>query len=493
MRPTVLPTRRRSMLSLAGTLVALAAITVGGARAMGQPDDPYAPALLSAAELDELVAPVALYPDVVLDSLLPATEAPLDVVAAARFVASNRGVVQGAPAGSTWDASLVALLQFPDVLEWMGDNPSWVEQMGFAVATAQADVLDAVQRYRARALARGALVSTENQVVAVERGTTIVIVARNPNYVYIPVYDPWTLDSWAPGLVFYRSWLSFSFGSRGLWGRYRILWGYGIYDYGDTWWWGRWRNSAADWGTRRPLLWSAPRHADQPWLHSGWRESVGIARPAAPRVGTRGTGMRMVNVTPPPPRRYTNTIWRSNAAPTARARTQPLAPAAPITRWSPRARPTPTPRVVTPPGRTAPTPAPARRPIVAPPRRILAPTPNVVDGQSVDAWRRRGRGSIQGPDRTTPPPVTTAPAPRAAPAPRVPATPHAAPAPRVPATPRAAPAARAPATPRAAPAPKATPRRVLGPQVRSSHPVLDGVRARIEAARGRRNPSGSGS
>src|SRR5204863_3705662 len=135
---------------------------------LADPAAPAAPAPLSQAQLDELVAPVALYPDVVLDSLLPATSSPADVAAAARYAASSNGTLSAAPAGTAWDKSVVALLQFPDLLKWLGDNPDWVEQMGFAISTQQADVLAAIQRYRAKAKGAGALASNQYETVTVE-------------------------------------------------------------------------------------------------------------------------------------------------------------------------------------------------------------------------------------------------------------------------------------------------------------------------------------
>ena len=167
MRPFVLRPLPRSFLALAAALLPFAAF--GAARAVADPDGAALPPPLSAAQLDEIVAPVALYPDVVLDALLPAAASPVDVVAAARYVAAQGGSVQGAPDGSTWDVNVVALLQYPDVLQWMGENPDWVERIGFAVATQQADVLAAIQRYRARAQAAGALASNEYRPSASSR------------------------------------------------------------------------------------------------------------------------------------------------------------------------------------------------------------------------------------------------------------------------------------------------------------------------------------
>ncbi len=359
----------------------LALVALGAATAVAEPDDVFFPPALTAAQIDELVAPVALYPDVVLDSLLPATVAPDDVAAAARFVASRGGDVQGAPEGATWDVGLVALLQFPDVLQWMGDNPLWVERIGFAVAMQQGDVLAAIQRYRARAQAAGVLSSNEH--ILVQSGPQIVIYTLSPRVVYVPVYDPWALDSWVPGRPFYLRWFSFSFGTQGYWGRYHIFWGTGIYDYGEPWWWGRWRSPAVDWRVGRPARWSASRHSNQPWTRAGWRTSGWGTRLTAPRARTSGTTTLRVNVALP--RSRTSSRLRTPAL------RQPTAPAAPITRWS-RSTPTrTTPRTRQPtPVRTSP--RPVRRAI---PPIPLRPTPRVIQRAPVLRWSRRGNQSLE--------------------------------------------------------------------------------------------------
>lgn len=80
-------------------------------------DDRYSP-----GELEEIVGPIALYPDIVLASLLPASTAPTDVVQAARWVGSQEGEITQVPEGMNWDPAVEALVQFPDVLVWMSDN-----------------------------------------------------------------------------------------------------------------------------------------------------------------------------------------------------------------------------------------------------------------------------------------------------------------------------------------------------------------------------------
>jgi hypothetical protein len=172
-----------------------------------------APAKYSAEELQTLVGPVALYPDIVLGTLLPATAFPNDIVAAADYVAKQGGKVAGPPEGTAWDANAQALLQYPDLLKWLKDNPDWVKQMGFAMSGQQSDVLAAVQSFRKAADEAGNLKSNEQQTVSTEDvpGTdteVIVIEPTNPAVVYVPTYVPtavvqpgYTGWAWGAGLV----------------------------------------------------------------------------------------------------------------------------------------------------------------------------------------------------------------------------------------------------------------------------------------------------
>jgi len=476
MRRTFLGLSWRAMTAALAVPLALLARSAADAG----PDDLPSTPPLTAVELDQLVAPVALYPDEVLDALLPATTAPSDIAAAAVFVGDADVAISGAPVGTSWDVSVVALLQFPEVVRWMGENPAWVERTGYAVAMQQADLLAAVQRYRARAQAAGALTSNDRVTVAGSPQTVIVIRSVTPDVVYVPVYDPWALDAWSVGTPFFTSWLSFSFGGYGLWGRHRIFWGSGIYAYGDAWWGGTWRSRAADWGTRRPARWSARYRADQPWTRGGWGTSAGSTRVTSTRLRRDASSTRVVNVAPPPSSRSSRYAPRSGA-PTAdgttRTRRDPtvtVAPAAPVTRWTaPSHR---SPRSV------APTTSPTRRtaaPSATP--RFTTPAPNVLPRRTVDAWRTRGGDSLDSRIRRAPS-TTPGATPRTAPATRV-----------VPSVPRVTPAT--PAVPRVSPAVPASPARAprtrAFPPVRPKDPPLDGARVRATDHRGRSSLSGA--
>jgi hypothetical protein len=146
-----------------------------------------APEQLSKQGLRDLVAPVALYPDVVLASLLPATTNPEQVHDAAVYVGDSQRP-ERVPDDVDWDGSVVGLLQFPDVLRWLDDNPDWTDEMGQAVTYQQGDVLDAIQDYRRAVRDAGNLKSNQYQTVRGERD--IYIEPARPDIVYVPSYDP---------------------------------------------------------------------------------------------------------------------------------------------------------------------------------------------------------------------------------------------------------------------------------------------------------------
>jgi hypothetical protein len=158
------------------------------------------------AQLEQLVAPIALYPDALVSQILMASTYPLEVVAAARWSQANPPVtgeaLQAAMAQQPWDASVKALTAVPQTLQMMNDKLEWTQQLGDAFLAQQADVLDAVQRLRARADANGELKSTpEQKVTKTARAaglaplpgapTTIyTIEPTNPDEYYVPIYDP---------------------------------------------------------------------------------------------------------------------------------------------------------------------------------------------------------------------------------------------------------------------------------------------------------------
>ena len=190
-----------------------------------EPPSPVASAETSekygAEELEEIVGPIALYPDIVVSSILPASTVPTDVVQAARWVVKQGGEIPQAPADSDWDESVQALVQFPDVLTWMSEELDWLEELGYAMSVQEEDVLDAIQAFRAKAKAAGNLESSDKQVVTEEEGA-ISIDPVEPTIVYVPVYDPVYVVR--PGYR-YSFWHGVAVGVIGAWAFHRIRWG----------------------------------------------------------------------------------------------------------------------------------------------------------------------------------------------------------------------------------------------------------------------------
>jgi hypothetical protein len=151
--------------------------------------------LLSTAQLDQLTAPIALYPDPLVGQILTAATYPLEIVEAHRWLkdpgnAALRGdALAAALQQQSWDLSVKSLVPFPQVLEEMDQSLEWTEQLGDAFLAQQDAVMDSIQRLRHRAAAAGSLSSTPAQTVATE-DEDIEIQPAQPGLVYVPYYDP---------------------------------------------------------------------------------------------------------------------------------------------------------------------------------------------------------------------------------------------------------------------------------------------------------------
>jgi hypothetical protein len=150
-------------------------------------------AYLSSSQLDTLVTPIALYPDVLIAQVLPASTAPLDVVEAARYLHEHDGKADPPPQNH-WNTSVVVLLKFPDVLYEMDKDLSWTTQLGAAVAAQQADLMKAIQRVRQQAYYAGNLASNDKQTVIVQP-STIVVQPADPTVIYVPTYSAATVTT----------------------------------------------------------------------------------------------------------------------------------------------------------------------------------------------------------------------------------------------------------------------------------------------------------
>jgi Protein of unknown function (DUF3300) len=174
----------------------------------------------SPQQLDDLVAPIALYPDPLLGQLLAASTYPLEIVEAQQWLQRNTGLTGtaliDAAKQQNWDPSIQALVAFPDVLARMNQDVRWTTDLGNAFLAQQADVMYSVQRMRASAQARGRLSSSPQETVTTQTGngqSAIQIQPANPQVIYVPQYDP--MYVWGPPAYGYYPALyypSFGFG-----------------------------------------------------------------------------------------------------------------------------------------------------------------------------------------------------------------------------------------------------------------------------------------
>lgn len=180
-------------------------------------------------ELDQMLAPVALYPDSLLSQILMASTYPIEVVQAARWSRANPGLsgdnAVKAVEQQSWDPSVKSLVAFPHVISMMDEKLDWMERLGDAFLSQQQQVMDTVQQLRQKAQAAGNLQSNENLRVE-PVGQTIVIEQANPQVVYVPYYDPtivygpWWYSAYPP--VYWRPWPGYyarpGFGEGFFWG-----------------------------------------------------------------------------------------------------------------------------------------------------------------------------------------------------------------------------------------------------------------------------------
>jgi hypothetical protein len=152
-----------------------------------------APPIFRQEELDQMLAPIALYPDSLLVQVLMAATYPLEVVQAARWVNANPNLraddMANALDKKNWDPSVKSLVNFPSILAMMNDKLEWTQDIGDAFLGQREWVMDTVQNLRAKAYTLGNLATTYEQVVVVEEDT-IVIESASPQIIYVPVYNP---------------------------------------------------------------------------------------------------------------------------------------------------------------------------------------------------------------------------------------------------------------------------------------------------------------
>jgi hypothetical protein len=255
----------------------------------------------SAEQLDSLLAPIALYPDELLTQVLMAAVYPLEVVEAARWAENpaNKSLTGDALTKAltpvSWDPSVKSLVPFPQVLTMMNSQLDWTQQLGYAMAVQQGDVMASIQRLRRQAQIAGQLKTTEQQVVRSE-GQTIIIAPAQPSVVYVPSYNPsvvygtWPYPSYPP--VYYPPPPGYAVGSAlltglafgtgvaitaGLWGWARPNWGGGYMNVNVN----RYNNINVNRAQINNSTWRANTVANRPG-GAGFRAPAGgpVGRPA---------------------------------------------------------------------------------------------------------------------------------------------------------------------------------------------------------------------
>src|SRR6266436_7098181 len=161
----------------------------------------------SPKELQQLLAPIALYPDALVAQILAASTYPTEIVEADRWMQRHSNLKGEELAKEVdkqdWDPSAKALAQFPSVLENMDNNLSWTSSLGQAYANEPQDVTNAVQEMRQQARKAGHLNSNEQEQVSTQ-GNTIIIEPASPDVVYVPAYDPWLV--YGEPIIAYPGW-----------------------------------------------------------------------------------------------------------------------------------------------------------------------------------------------------------------------------------------------------------------------------------------------
>ncbi|HQR09851.1 MAG TPA: DUF3300 domain-containing protein, partial [Casimicrobiaceae bacterium] len=239
----------RSLTAIVATVL-LVVSAVAPAQNVPPPGTPPPAPPMSQDYLDGLLAPIALFPDELLSQVLMASTYPLEVVQAARFVKANPNLkgdaLDAALKDMPWDASVLSLASFPQVLDMMNDKLDWTQRLGDAFLDDEAAVMRTVQGLRMRAQQAGNLQSTEQQKVIVQQ-QTIIIQPAQPQYVFVPVYNPQVIFGpwWGPPA--YLPWYWFP----------PPIWGFGPrppnWGFSAGFFWGTaWRVNNNNWGWAQP-------------------------------------------------------------------------------------------------------------------------------------------------------------------------------------------------------------------------------------------------
>ncbi len=254
---------------------------------------------------EQLLGPIALYPDPLLALVLAASTAPGDVSDAAGYLIRYGDQTQ--IDAQRWDPSVRALAHYPSVVAWMAENLEWTEAVGSAFLSSPSDVMAAIQRLRARALAAGALASTAQQRIAIEDGV-IQILPAQPESIFAPAYDPDVVYSQEPYYDYNGPFINFGPALPvGLWLSYCFDWAEPAIWVGA---WGSWHGNGG-WHAPHPGKGHAPpgNHPWQPPKHAPDPPHHGHHGDAAPRP------QPMIGAPNPPSAHYKKPVQTGAQAP----------------------------------------------------------------------------------------------------------------------------------------------------------------------------------
>jgi hypothetical protein len=355
---------------------------------------------LTAAQIDQLLGPVALYPDPLLSLIFPAATYPQDILAAEQWLATTPSPTEAAIDAQSWDQSVKGLVHYPTVLKMMSDQIDWTQALGAAFLNQQADVMASVQRLRAQAKAAGNLQTTQQEQVVAD-GDALRIEPADPDTIYVPQYDP--------NEVYISAYpITYGIGYPiGLWCDDDFDWGQRYIVVGGGWYRG-WHHPVA-WDQHPPTWDSHPAGwvaAPKPWARAPSRPAPQLTTTVVSRLGLdRPRGATPANPGPAMARPLPGglPVGRPGPAPSNNA-FEPLGSRADVQRATQRAQPVPVapPRVAPAPIRPAPAPSPVRpAPAPAPVRAAPAPpqrsAPSAFSGGSggdARAQSQRGNASV---------------------------------------------------------------------------------------------------
>jgi len=247
-------------------------------------------------ELDQMLAPIALYPDPLLSQILMAATYPLEVVQAARWSSANPALTGDAAVQAVdsqdWDPSVKSLVAFPQVLQTLDQNLDWTERLGDAFLAQQPQVMDTIQNLRQKAQAAGNL-NSNPQFAVTQAVDNIEILPANPDVIYVPYYDPaviygsWWWPDYPP--VFWAPWVGYGWNGEFAWG---IGIGIGVDFFFGSWDWHNHRVFSLDrGGSGNSHLWQhdpGHRHA-VPYRNAVLNQQFGrTTATSASRVEFRG-------------------------------------------------------------------------------------------------------------------------------------------------------------------------------------------------------------